>query len=727
MDPHDLHAESLYRLPNYTHSAAQGIALRGLLAACLDILVSEHLAASVLARRWAWPPHLGTPWIRFPAYPQPRLLAAAALATGALLLAAALAIPGRRAHHPHAPQQPPQRSPIRRRWVGHLIGALPLLLPALLALFLLAVLPVYPSLAFTRWSARYGAVPQLAAGVAHARFALFLTLAILLAVTLAATAARLAALRETGDTHGSSHWASPREVAATGLLDPVTTPRSSKRNPRLGSGRPAVVAGAWYGRAPGHLRRRLHALRDATDRHVLAFAPSGSGKSTALVVPTLLTWNASAVILDIKGELWHLTSGYRSQVLGQRCLRLDLASTDRSAAAYNPLLLVPRGPGDVKHAQSVADVLVDPEGRDQPRTFWEDSSHALLTAAILHVVHSATEPEGRSLAACDRLLSNPQRPLQETLEALLLTHHDPNLDLGWKDPHTGEATYTHPVVAAEARSLLDMDPRTSSNIVATAQAKLALFREPILAANTARSDFAPLDLVTGDRPLSLYLTIAPADLQRLRVPIRLFLNQLCRALTERLDFEAADDRQGHGGHPAHGGRPAHRHPLLLLLDEFPVLGKLDFFGRAMAYLRGYGIRVYLSLQSLSQLYDIYGQHQSITANCPLQIAFTPADLETAEHLSRLLGPTTVHLAKRSLNGAPLVFGPRRHTLSLQEHARPLLTAEEVRRLPAHEAIVLTAGHPPIRGRRAPYYADPDLAQRCRTPPPAASDRLAPST
>ena len=342
-----------------------------------------------------------------------------------------------------------------------------------------------------------------------------------------------------------------------------------------------------------------------------------------------------------------------------------------------------------------------------------------MTAAILHIVHSANHPEARTLAACDRLLSNPQRPLQDTLEALLLTHHDPNLDLGWKDPHTGESTYTHPVVAAGARSLLDMDPRTSSNIVATAQAKLALFREPILAANTARSDFAPLDLVTADRPLSLYLTLAPADLQRLRVPIRIFLNQLCRALTERLDFEPAGDHQSHQGHPAH------RHHLLLLLDEFPVLGKLDFFGRAMAYLRGYGIRVYLSLQSLSQLYDIYGQHQSITANCPLQIAFTPADLETAEHLSRLLGPTTIHLAKRSLNGAPLVFGPRRHTLSFQEHARPLLTAEEVRRLPAHEAIVLTAGHPPIRARRAPYYADPDLADRCRTTPPAASDRPAP--
>lgn len=155
---------------------------------------------------------------------------------------------------------------------------------------------------------------------------------------------------------------------------------------------------------------------------------------------------------------------------------------------------MPPWPGDVRHAQTVADALVDPEGRDRPRTFWENSAHALLTAAVLHVRHRPEEEGERSLAACARLLSDPGRPLAETLEALLLTRHDRGLDCGWIDPQTGRPTYTHPVVAAAARSLLDMDPRTSSRIVATAQADLALFRDPVLAANMARSDFEPLDL-----------------------------------------------------------------------------------------------------------------------------------------------------------------------------------------------------------------------------------------
>ncbi|HVT56767.1 MAG TPA: type IV secretory system conjugative DNA transfer family protein [Thermoanaerobaculia bacterium] len=108
----------------------------------------------------------------------------------------------------------------------------------------------------------------------------------------------------------------------------------------------------------------------------------------------------------------------------------------------------------------------------------------------------------------------------------------------------------------------------------------------------------------------------------------------------------------------------------------------------------------------------------------MQVAFAPADVETAELLSRMTGPMTVHLAKRALANAPLNLGPRRHTLSLHELARPLLTAEEVRRLPESEALVFAAGHPPIRGRRAPYYGDPELVRRCKMPAPEESDRIA---
>ncbi|MDP9119958.1 MAG: type IV secretory system conjugative DNA transfer family protein [Acidobacteriota bacterium] len=651
------HQETLYRLPSYRPSTVQGVLLGTFLLLLLDILIALSAAASLLARRWHYLPALGRPWICWTAYPHRLFLVGAVVTTGA----AALLLLGRRR------------------------SLTPMLLPGLVLLYLLALQPLYSPASYFRWTSRYQHVARLAPDLALARRVFATALGLLVSTTSLYAAARLKAQRETGDTHGSSHWASSREVRQTELLGT----------------QPGVVVGAWEDG-----RGRLHTLRDTRDRHVLVFAPSGSGKSTCLVIPTLLEWPHSVVVLDIKGELWHRTAGFRATRLGQRCLRFDPTAADGSSARYNPLSLIPCGPEDVKHAQGVADVLCDPQGRDQPRSFWDLSAHALLVGTILHVLYSETD---KSLAGCARLLSDPERPIQQALEDMLVAEHDPNLKRGWVDP-MGHPTPTHPVVAATARALLDMDPRTSSGVVATAQSHLHVFRDPILAANTSVSDFEPLDLVLGE-PVSLYLTISPGELDRLRGPLRLLLNQFCRRLTERLDFDADS------------ARPANRTPLLLLLDEFTALGKLDFFGRALAYLRGYGIRVFVSIQALAQLFDVYGRHQSISANCGVQIAYAPVDLETSELLSRMTGPMTVNLTKRSLSGSAVALGPRRSTLSYQEISRPLLTSEETRRLPDDEALLFIAGHPPIRGRRVPYFRVPELAKRAAIPPPEVSSRL----
>jgi type IV secretion system protein VirD4 len=660
--------ETLYQLPTYDQRRARTVLQLTCALLIFDLAASLLVASSWLARRWGYAPGLGRPWLCFSTYPQLRLVAAAVLASfaAALLLA------------------------FRRTRAAALLG-LPLLLP----LHLAGVWPLYPLFAYLQWAARFHHLPPLAPALDRASALLLASFGLLSAITGAQAAARLRGLRETGDTHGSSHWASPREVRATGLLQPAGGVLGGGLGAGLG-----VCLGGW--RDP---RGRLRRLADTRDRHVLAFAPSGSGKTTCLVIPTLFAWRGSIIALDVKGELWRHTAGYRRMQLGQACIRFDPSCSDGTAAAYNPLLVIPRGPGDVKYAQSVADVLIDPEGRDRPRSFWDQAAHSLLVAVILHVLHGERD---KSLAGCAGLLCDPERPAREVLEAMLEAKHDPACSQGWRQATTGSPTATHPVVAAAARALLDMDPRTGTGVIATAQARLDLFRDPLLAANTAASDFTAGDLVRGERPVTLYLTISPAELERLRPVLRILLNQLCRQLTEHMDFHAT-------------GRP--RHALLLLLDEFAALGKLDFFGRAMAYLRGFGIRVFLSIQSLSQLNDVYGEHQSITANCPVQVAFAPADVETAELLSRMTGPMTVAVNKRSLAGSLLALTPRRATVSRQEVARPLLTAEEVRRLPDGEALVFTAGHPAIRAARLPYFRDPVLAPLAAIACPAESDRI----
>ena len=235
---------------------------------------------------------------------------------------------------------------------------------------------------------------------------------------------------------------------------------------------------------------------------------------------------------------------------------------------------------------------------------------------------------------------------------------------------------------------------------ATAQSKLVLFEDPLICANTSGSDFRGEDLIGGDHPVSVYLTVAPSDLDRMRPLLRIVLNQITRQLTREV-------------------RPGRR-PVLLMLDEFTALGRLDFMHRGIGFFRGYGIRVFLSIQSLEQLFQIYGQHQSIGANCGVQVAYGANDVATAKLLSEMTGRRTVEYRRLGRNGG--FFGGRRSE-SETEAGRPLLSPDEVRRLPEGEALVYVAGCAPIRGARVPYWRDAEMARRAGVPAPAGSDRV----
>ncbi len=157
-------------------------------------------------------------------------------------------------------------------------------------------------------------------------------------------------------------------------------------------------------------------LRHEGPEHVLTFAPTRSGKGVGLVVPTLLSWPASAVIHDIKGENWQITAGWRSRF--SHCLLFN--PTDAKSAAYNPLLEVRRGAHEVRDVQNIADILVDPEGALEKRNHWEKTSHALLVGAILHVLYAG---EDKTLRGVANFLSDPASPFELTLHRMMTTQH----------------------------------------------------------------------------------------------------------------------------------------------------------------------------------------------------------------------------------------------------------------------------------------------------------------
>ncbi|MGE0181665.1 MAG: conjugal transfer protein TraG [Parvularculaceae bacterium] len=452
-------------------------------------------------------------------------------------------------------------------------------------------------------------------------------------------------------TYGSARWATRCDIEAAGLLK--------------GEG---VFLGKW----------RRDYLRHDGPEHVMAFAPTRSGKGVGLVVPTLLSWTGSAVIHDIKGENWTLTSGWRSRF--SHCLLFD--PTNPASARYNPLLEVRKGQREVRDVQNIADILVDPEGSLERRSHWEKTGHALLVGVILHILYAEKE---KTLARVASFLSDPARTFERTLSVLMSTNH-----LGTKD-----APKVHPVVAQAARELLNKSDNERSGVLSTAMSFLGLYRDPTIATVTSACDWRIADLVSADCPVSLYLVVPPSDISRTKPLVRLILNQIGRRLTEDLDSAAQPKRRR----------------LLMMLDEFPALGRLDFFESALAFMAGYGVRAYLIAQSLNQIEKAYGQNNSILDNCHVRVAFAANDERTAKRISDALGTATELRSQRNYAGHRLAPWLAHVMVSRQETARPLLTPGEVMQLPGDEAIALVSGVAPIRAKKLKYYADANFSAR----------------
>ncbi len=453
-------------------------------------------------------------------------------------------------------------------------------------------------------------------------------------------------------TYGSSRWAQPQEIKDNGLFD---------------------NSGVFLGRYQDNY------LRHNGPEHILAFAPTRSGKGVGLVIPTLLSWTGSAIIHDIKGENWQLTAGWRAKF--SHCLLFN--PTDLASAKFNPLLEVRRGDNEIRDVQNIADILVDPEGSLEKRNHWEKTSHSLLVGAIVHVLYAKKE---KTLAQVATFLSDPNQPFERTLKTMLTTNH-----LGDKNIH-----HVHPVVASAARELLNKSENERSGVLSTAMSFLGLYKDPTIAKVTSASDWRIADLMNAKNPVSLYLVVPPSDISRTKPLIRLLLNQIGRRLTEKLEGEK---------------NKTNKHQLLMMLDEFPALGRLDFFESSLAFMAGYGIRAYLIAQSLNQIDKAYLEHNSILDNCHVRIVFATNDERTAKRVSDGLGTATELRSQKNYAGHRLAPWLSHVMVSRQETMRQLLTPGEVMQLPADEEIIMLSGQAPIKAKKLRYYEDQNFAGR----------------
>lgn len=502
--------------------------------------------------------------------------------------------------------------------------------------------------------------------------------------------------------HGTAQWATKADIERTGLL-----------------GKAGVYVGGWMD------DKKQRYLRHNGPEHVLAFAPTRSGKGVGLVLPTLLSWGESTLVLDIKGENWALTAGWR-QSQGHKVIRFDPTEVEEeNGGRFNPLLEVRLdGPRAIPDAQNVAAMIVDPDGKGL-KDHWNKAAFAFFAGTVLHCMIMVRAKLGRDATLYDLscMLADEERGIDELFREMLATDHA-GLLVNIFGPQTAGADYAavHTFIAAAAREMLNKAGPEMSGVVSTAVANMAVYRDPVVARNIGASDFRVSDLMNHDTPVSLYLVVSPADLNRLRPLIRLMLNVILRRLTERMEFEDG------------AAKATYRHRLLLMLDEFPSLGKMEVFESALAFMAGYGIKSFIIVQDMAQLQKEYGKEESITSNCHIRSAYAPNKVETAKMLSEMTGKTTVVEKKTTLSGSRSGHLGRA-SVSMTETARALLTPDECMRLPGAvkddsgkivspgDMLVFVAGSAPIYGRQILYFLDPTFSARSKILAPATSDRI----
>ncbi len=492
--------------------------------------------------------------------------------------------------------------------------------------------------------------------------------------------------------YGTAKFAALNDVKKMGLLEPP-------------EGANAVVVGGYQ-----H-KKTIKYLYHQGPEHVLGFAPSRSGKGVALMLPTLFTWLDSVVVLDIKGEGWALTSGWRKNYAKNRVLKFDPTDDSGFGAKFNPLNEIRINTNhDVADSQIIANMLVDPDGKGLV-DHWQKTSYAMLTGVILHLLykHQSTDLPYPTLTDLLLCLSNPDQPPEDFFA-----------EMQENDFYNG---LPHPTASTTAQDQLNRADREASSVLSSVISYLVLYRDPVLSKNVASSDFTISDLMNHEDPIALYLVVRPSDKERLMPLIRLMITLLTTKLTNKMDF-------------AEGRSVAHyKHRLLLMLDEFTALRKLELLENQIPVLAGYGIKCFFLIQDLKQLHRFYTNDESISPNCHVRVAFAANEIKTAQYLSQATGDTTVVKVQTSASGERMSAMLGKVSKHYSEVKRPLLTPDEIMRLPSAEKdnsgkivkpgemLVFVAGQPPIRGTQALYFMDSVFSERAKIPAPSTSDSL----
>lgn len=499
---------------------------------------------------------------------------------------------------------------------------------------------------------------------------------------------------------------------------------------------------AWYTRC-SHTY-----LRDDSNRHMAVVAPTRSGKGVGIIIPTLLGgWRESVIVNDIKSENWGITAGYRKR-MGQTVIKFEPTSDDGSSARWNPLDEIHIGhPTEVSMAQNLGAVLANYEGKKNA-DHWIANAGNVIFAVILHLkyahyadkAHYPHEPNLYSVASFlkataapamdeDGTIREDEISVQDFVTAIQslqsFVHVPPGgIDITEWDTNTGAYVtrrftpqdlwdmypddfpdrehsafpYTHPIINKAFIEIAKKPDNELGSIISTANTALKEYLDPVLTNNTRVSDFCIDDIMNAKKPVSLYLITPPSDLLRLAPIFRLFFEMMVRHHTVKI-----------GEYKAGRCKNVYRHRCLFLMDEFAALGNLQSFAATLAYIAGYGMKALLIMQGLPQLFEVYGKDNLILMNCGLQVYYSPNENDTAQYVEKMLGNETILVKSTSESG----FMKKNYSYS--ENSRPLMTADESKRLGDQE-IILVQDKPPVKTDKIKYYQQQYFLSKLRDAP-----------
>jgi type IV secretion system protein VirD4 len=403
--------------------------------------------------------------------------------------------------------------------------------------------------------------------------------------------------------------------------------------------------------------------------HVFLSAPNRSGKGVGIVIPNLLTWQGSTVVLDIKGENFELTSGFR-QEHGQDVFLFAPASEHGISHRFNPFDAV-RDDRRFRIAdiQQIARFLIPNKERSD---IWEPEARSLFLALALYVLDMETCE--KNIGEINRLLRTNE-DLGDIAKHVLKTYSD-KLD---------------PACIMEFGNFAQKATKERSGVKSTLTAALALWTNPLIDAATATSDFSVADL--RRKPMSIYVSVSLNQLATVAPLLNLFFQQIVDTLSRHIP---GDDEP---------------HQVLMMIDEFAALGKMDILASALPFLAGFKVRFLTVTQGLTQLDELYGQtgRETFLQNATVQIFFAPNDRTTALFMSERLGSTTVDVTSTSRGKAGHV------TRSKSPQRRELMTPDEVRRLDPGQEILFVEAARPIKAEKIVYFKDKMFTARLLKP------------